>query len=283
MDFNMVGPILVLGISSMGSCVGCYIAGAASHAVMSRVERGTWQICRTLRRASLAIDLRLAFDFADEPRHPGWAPFRLFLELSWGFRPAWPSSSPPFSRERCARRPFKPPPSSPPFSANASLPQGSSSRSPSSPSSFRFCCSRRSGSAEAGAAHQREIGILREFACSLSSQSDQLRALVSLLNKERNEGDRMRIFLVRIERFFVMVPLEALYTRAAPRDRPGDAYQFVVNRGLKFIDRLVFFSLAFQPLKKVEVLFLQRHLLFDGLVHVLHVAIKVLDKSHHIS
>ncbi len=40
MDFNMAGPIIVLGISSMGSCVGCYIAGAASHAVMSRVEEG---------------------------------------------------------------------------------------------------------------------------------------------------------------------------------------------------------------------------------------------------
>jgi V/A-type H+/Na+-transporting ATPase subunit K len=40
MDFNMVGPVIVLGISSMGSCIGCYIAGAASHAVMSRVEEG---------------------------------------------------------------------------------------------------------------------------------------------------------------------------------------------------------------------------------------------------
>ncbi len=40
MDIDMVGPALVLGISSMGSCVGCYIAGAASHAVMSRVEEG---------------------------------------------------------------------------------------------------------------------------------------------------------------------------------------------------------------------------------------------------
>lgn len=40
MNFDMVGPALVLGISSMGSCVGCYIAGAASHAVMSRVEEG---------------------------------------------------------------------------------------------------------------------------------------------------------------------------------------------------------------------------------------------------
>lgn len=40
MDYNMAGPALVLGISSMGSCVGCSIAGAASHAVMSRVEEG---------------------------------------------------------------------------------------------------------------------------------------------------------------------------------------------------------------------------------------------------
>jgi V/A-type H+-transporting ATPase subunit K len=40
MDFNMVGPVLVLAISSIGSCIGCYIAGSASHAVMSRVEEG---------------------------------------------------------------------------------------------------------------------------------------------------------------------------------------------------------------------------------------------------
>lgn len=40
MDYGMVGPAMVLGISSMGSCVGCYIAGAASHAIMSRVEEG---------------------------------------------------------------------------------------------------------------------------------------------------------------------------------------------------------------------------------------------------
>jgi V/A-type H+-transporting ATPase subunit K len=40
MDYGMVGPALVLGISSIGSCIGCYIAGAASHAVMARVEEG---------------------------------------------------------------------------------------------------------------------------------------------------------------------------------------------------------------------------------------------------
>ncbi len=40
MDYNMVGPAIVLGVSSVGSSIGCYIAGAASHAVMSRVEEG---------------------------------------------------------------------------------------------------------------------------------------------------------------------------------------------------------------------------------------------------
>lgn len=40
MDFNMVGPVIALALSSIGSSIGCYIAGAASHAVMSRVEEG---------------------------------------------------------------------------------------------------------------------------------------------------------------------------------------------------------------------------------------------------
>ncbi len=40
MSFDMVGPALVLGLSSFGSCIGCGIAGAASHAVMARVEEG---------------------------------------------------------------------------------------------------------------------------------------------------------------------------------------------------------------------------------------------------
>lgn len=37
-DFNMVGPALVLGLACIGSAIGCGIAGMASHAVMSRVE-----------------------------------------------------------------------------------------------------------------------------------------------------------------------------------------------------------------------------------------------------
>lgn len=40
MSYDMVGPALVLGISSFGSAVGCSIAGAACHAVMARVEEG---------------------------------------------------------------------------------------------------------------------------------------------------------------------------------------------------------------------------------------------------
>lgn len=40
MDYSLVGPLLALSISSIGSALGCYIAGAASHAGMSRVEEG---------------------------------------------------------------------------------------------------------------------------------------------------------------------------------------------------------------------------------------------------
>lgn len=40
MDFNMVGPAIVLGLSCMGCCVGCWSAGAASHAAMARSEEG---------------------------------------------------------------------------------------------------------------------------------------------------------------------------------------------------------------------------------------------------
>lgn len=39
-NFDMVGPALALGLSSIGSSIGCGIAGMASHAVMSRVEEG---------------------------------------------------------------------------------------------------------------------------------------------------------------------------------------------------------------------------------------------------
>jgi len=40
MDFNMVGPAIALGLSAIGSSIGCGIGGMASHAVMSRVEEG---------------------------------------------------------------------------------------------------------------------------------------------------------------------------------------------------------------------------------------------------
>lgn len=38
MNFNMIGPALVLALGCIGSSIGCGIAGMASHAVMSRVE-----------------------------------------------------------------------------------------------------------------------------------------------------------------------------------------------------------------------------------------------------
>lgn len=38
MDFDMIGPALVLGLGCIGSSIGCGIAGMALHGVMSRVE-----------------------------------------------------------------------------------------------------------------------------------------------------------------------------------------------------------------------------------------------------
>lgn len=40
MDYTMVGPAISLGLGCIGSSIGCYIAGAASHAAMARVEEG---------------------------------------------------------------------------------------------------------------------------------------------------------------------------------------------------------------------------------------------------
>jgi len=40
LDFNMVGPGIVLGMGCVGSSIGCGIAGMASHGVMTRVDEG---------------------------------------------------------------------------------------------------------------------------------------------------------------------------------------------------------------------------------------------------
>lgn len=40
MDYSMVGPAISLGLGCIGSSFGCFIAGAASHAAMARVEEG---------------------------------------------------------------------------------------------------------------------------------------------------------------------------------------------------------------------------------------------------
>lgn len=39
-SLTQIGPILALGLPTMGSCIGCYIAGAASHAAMTKTEEG---------------------------------------------------------------------------------------------------------------------------------------------------------------------------------------------------------------------------------------------------
>ena len=38
MNFDMIGPAIVLGLGCLGSAVGCGIAGMASHGVMARVD-----------------------------------------------------------------------------------------------------------------------------------------------------------------------------------------------------------------------------------------------------
>lgn len=38
MNFDMVGPAIVLGLGAIGSAIGCAIGGMASHGVMSRID-----------------------------------------------------------------------------------------------------------------------------------------------------------------------------------------------------------------------------------------------------
>lgn len=40
LSIAMTGPAIALGLSAVGSAVGCSVAGQTSHAVMSRVEEG---------------------------------------------------------------------------------------------------------------------------------------------------------------------------------------------------------------------------------------------------
>lgn len=40
MNYDVVGPALVLGLACIGSSFGCGIAGMASHAVMARIDEG---------------------------------------------------------------------------------------------------------------------------------------------------------------------------------------------------------------------------------------------------
>ena len=39
-DFGMVGPAIALGAGCVGSSIGCYIAGQASHAAMTKTDEG---------------------------------------------------------------------------------------------------------------------------------------------------------------------------------------------------------------------------------------------------
>lgn len=44
MDLGVFGPAIVLGLSMIGSAIGCGIAGVASHAVMARIDEGHGKI-----------------------------------------------------------------------------------------------------------------------------------------------------------------------------------------------------------------------------------------------
>jgi V/A-type H+-transporting ATPase subunit K len=40
MDFDMIGPVMAMGLGCFGSSIGCAIPGMASHGIMSRVDEG---------------------------------------------------------------------------------------------------------------------------------------------------------------------------------------------------------------------------------------------------
>src|SRR5690606_27914620 len=40
MEFEMIGPAMVMALGCIGSSIGCGIAGMASHGVMTRVDEG---------------------------------------------------------------------------------------------------------------------------------------------------------------------------------------------------------------------------------------------------
>jgi V/A-type H+/Na+-transporting ATPase subunit K len=40
MNYDMIGPALALGLSGIGSSIGCGIAGMAAHGIMTRTEEG---------------------------------------------------------------------------------------------------------------------------------------------------------------------------------------------------------------------------------------------------
>jgi V/A-type H+-transporting ATPase subunit K len=40
MDYDMIGPAIVMGLGCLGSSIGCGIAGMASHGIMTRVDEG---------------------------------------------------------------------------------------------------------------------------------------------------------------------------------------------------------------------------------------------------
>ena len=83
MDFNMAGPAIALGLSLIGSSIGCYISGAASHAAMSRTEEGHGKFIGMSAAPSSQSIYGFLENAAHEQSHPGRHTISSFCYLHW--------------------------------------------------------------------------------------------------------------------------------------------------------------------------------------------------------
>ena len=72
LNFDMAGPALSLGLSAMGCCVGCCIAGMASHAAMGRTEEGHGKFIGIAAAPSSQIIYGFILMLFDEPENSCW-------------------------------------------------------------------------------------------------------------------------------------------------------------------------------------------------------------------
>lgn len=133
MDFSMVGPAIALGLSCIGCCIGCWIAGAASHAAMSRTEEGHGKFIGMAAAPSSQViyGFLLMLQMSKAIQAGSLSPvsaiaIECFLD--------WLLSPRPYSRAKFVRQGFKLLLNNLVFMESALLLSGLSNRSPSSPS-----------------------------------------------------------------------------------------------------------------------------------------------------